>query len=30
MYNPFYDIVKADELSPDLAAKLFIEEASPI
>ena len=30
MYNPFYDIVKADELSPDLAAELFIEEASPI
>ena len=30
MYNPFYDIVKADELPPELAAELFIEEASPI
>ena len=30
MYNPFYDIVKADELSPRLVAELFIEEASPI
>ena len=30
MYNPFYDIVKADELSSRLAAELFIEEASPI
>ena len=30
MNNPFYDIVKADELTPNLAAALFIEEASPI
>ena len=30
MYNPFYDIVKADELTPRLVAELFIEEASPI
>ena len=30
MYNPFYDIVKADELAPALATQLFIQEASPI
>lgn len=30
MHNPFYDIVKADELPPDVAAELFIKEASPI
>lgn len=30
MQNPFHDIVKADELPPDVAAELFIKEASPI
>ena len=29
-FNPFRDIVKADELSPELATKLFIPQASPI
>lgn len=30
MQNPFYNIVKADELPPGVAAELFIKEASPI
>lgn len=30
MFNPFRGIVKADELSPELATKLFIPQASPI
>lgn len=30
MYNPFRGIIKADELSPELASKLFIPQASPI
>ena len=30
MNNPFRGIVKADELSPELATKLFIPQASPI
>jgi len=30
MYNPFYDIVKADELSPHEVADFFIKKASPI
>lgn len=30
MYNPFHDIVKADELPPLLASRLFVPEASPI
>ena len=30
MYNPFHDIVKADELSPAQAHNLFVPEASPI
>ena len=29
-YNPFHAIRKADDLAPDLAAKLFVPEASPI
>lgn len=30
MQNPFRDIVKADELDPALAAKLFVREVCPI
>lgn len=30
MQNPFRDIVKADDLDPNLAAKLFVPEVSPI
>lgn len=30
MDNPFREIVKADELTPRLATRLFVEEASPI
>ena len=30
MKNPFRDIVKADELHPELAAKLFVPEVCPI
>ena len=30
MNNPFRDLVKADELPPDLSTKLFVHEASPI
>lgn len=30
MQNPFRDIVKADELHPELAAKLFVPEVCPI
>ncbi len=30
MQNPFRDIVKADELHPELAAKLFVHQVCPI
>ena len=30
MQNPFRDIVKADELDPELAAKLFVRKVCPI
>lgn len=30
MQNPFRDIVKADDLDPDLAARLFVPKVSPI